>query len=194
MLWYLLVHPEDKMAMIRAGFGKGSALLTNSAALLSRLQPAVITQMSHTSTRTNTQDIAYKEMEQFWEKNRQLNRPLSPHLRIYNPELTSMLSLCHRVTGICMAVAVPLAAATLLVLPGDFASYMLYIKDLQVNSVLLTAAKYVLAFPICYHYINGIRHLAWDWALGFNLKTTYQSGYFVMALALLVTAGFVHLL
>lgn len=35
---------------------------------------------------------------------------------------------------------------------------------------------------------------AWDWAIGFDLKTTYQSGYFVMALALLVTAGFVHLL
>jgi succinate dehydrogenase/fumarate reductase cytochrome b subunit len=55
--------------------------------------------------------------------------------------------------------AVPLAAATLLVLPGDFASYMLYIKDLQINSALLTAAKYVLAFPVCYHYVNGIRHL-----------------------------------
>ncbi|XP_011432898.3 succinate dehydrogenase cytochrome b560 subunit, mitochondrial-like isoform X2 [Crassostrea angulata] len=181
-------------AMIRASFGKGSALLTNNAALLSRLQPVVVTQLSHTSTRSQTGDIAYKEMEEFWEKNRRLNRPLSPHLRIYNPELTSMLSLCHRATGIAMAVTVPFVAATLLGLPGDFSSYIEYIKDLHLNPAILTAAKYVLAFPICYHYINGIRHLAWDWAIGFDLKTTYQSGYFVMALALLVTAGFVHLL
>ncbi|XP_022327821.1 succinate dehydrogenase cytochrome b560 subunit, mitochondrial-like [Crassostrea virginica] len=181
-------------AMIRASLGKCTGLLNSNAALMARLQPVVVTQVSHTSTRSKTEDIAYQEMEQFWEKNRRLNRPLSPHLRIYNPELTSMLSLCHRVTGICMAVAVPLAAATLLGLPGDFPSYIQYIKDLHMNPVLLTAAKYVLAFPVCYHYINGIRHLAWDWALGFDLKTTYQSGYFVMALALLVTAGFVHLL
>lgn len=176
-------------------FGKGSALLTSNAALLSsRLQPVVVTQLSHTSTRSQTEDIAYKEMEEFWDKNRRLNRPLSPHLRIYNPELTSMLSLCHRATGIAMAVTVPFVAATLLGLPGDFSSYIEYIKDLHLNPAILTAAKYVLAFPICYHYINGIRHLAWDWAIGFDLKTTYQSGYFVMALALLVTAGFVHLL
>ncbi|XP_062566711.1 succinate dehydrogenase cytochrome b560 subunit, mitochondrial-like [Saccostrea cucullata] len=180
------------MAMIR-GFGKGTTLLSNNAALLSRLQP-VVTQMSLTSTKAETQDIAYKEMEEFWEKNRRLNRPLSPHLRIYNPELTSMLSLCHRATGIAMAVTVPVVAATLLGLPGDFPSYIQYIKDLQLNPLLFTAAKYVLAFPVCYHYINGIRHLAWDWAIGFSLKATYQSGYFVLALALLVSAAFVHLL
>lgn len=50
---------------------------------VSRLQPVVVTQLSHTSTRSQTEDIAYKEMEEFWEKNRRLNRPLSPHLRIY---------------------------------------------------------------------------------------------------------------
>lgn len=47
----------------------------------------------------------------------------------------------------------------------------------------------LLVSKVLFHLLQ-----AWDWAIGFDLKTTYQSGYFVMALALLVTAGFVHLL
>lgn len=137
---------------------------------------------------------AYDEMRQFWDKNRKLNRPLSPHLSIYKPQLTSMLSLCHRATGIMMAVTIPAVATALMVLPGDLASYLEMIKSLDMGSAIITAAKYILGFPVIYHYINGIRHLAWDWALGFSMKDTYRTGWFVFTLSFLVTAAAVHFL
>lgn len=137
-------------------------------------------------------NTAYKEMQEFWEKNRKLNRPLSPHLSIYKPQLTSMLSLCHRATGIAMSIAVSIVPVVIVCMPHDFTHYVNLIHNSNIPHELITAAKYVLAFPITYHYINGIRHLAWDWATGFSMKATYNSGYFVMALALMVTAIFVN--
>jgi len=136
---------------------------------------------------------AYEQMEQFWKKNRQLNRPLSPHLSIYKPQLTSMLSLCHRVTGIAMELAITGTAITLFMLPGDFTHYLNLVASLNIGPAILTAAKYLLAFPVSYHYINGIRHLAWDWAMGFGLKETYATGKFVFALAWIVASCFVFL-
>jgi len=47
----------------------------------------------------------------------------------------------------------------LLAAPGDFTHYLSLVQSLQLGSVLLVAMKYILAFPVTYHYINGIRHL-----------------------------------
>ena len=170
------------MANLLRQIGRQSILLKNNGLFLQR------------SVQPMASSTAYEEMRQFWDKNRQLNRPLSPHLSIYKPQLTSMLSLCHRVTGIMMAITVPSVAAALLVLPGDFETYITMIRSLDMGNVIITAAKYILGFPVIYHYINGIRHLAWDWAMGFSMKDTYRTGYFVFALAWLVTMAAVHLM
>lgn len=56
-------------------------------------------------------------------------------------------------------VAVPSVAAALLVAPGDFESYLRMINDASMGPAIITTAKYILGFPVIYHYINGIRHL-----------------------------------
>ncbi|VDI80030.1 succinate dehydrogenase (ubiquinone) cytochrome b560 subunit [Mytilus galloprovincialis] len=168
------------MAQLLRQFGRQSCLFRHHGALLQK------------SVQPMASATAYEEMSDFWAKNRKLNRPLSPHLSIYKPQLTSMLSLCHRVTGIIMGVTVPAVAAMLLVSPGDFTTYITMIRDLNLSPALIAACKYILGFPVIYHYINGIRHLAWDWAVGFSLKDTYRTGYFVFALSLFLTAICVH--
>lgn len=50
--------------------------------------------------------------------------------------------------------------------PGDFPSYVEFIKNLEISPALLFPAKTIVAFPLVYHYINGIRHLV---SLLFNL-------------------------
>ena len=113
------------------------------------------------------------------------NRPLSPHLQIYKPQLTSVLSITHRGTGVFLSIGALLLACWLLAVAGGPETYALLQGYLQAwyGQVLL----YAWLFSLYYHLCNGVRHLCWDLGLGFDLKTTYASGYAVIASSLLLT-------
>jgi succinate dehydrogenase (ubiquinone) cytochrome b560 subunit len=135
---------------------------------------------------------AYGEMKQFWKKNQQLNRPNSPWW-IYRPHLPMLTSLAHRATGITMGVVLYAASIAVFVAPGDVTSYVEFIKNLQLSPAILFPAKMICAFPLVYHYINGIRHLTWDAGYGYELKTQYKSGTIIVCSAILVSACFASL-
>nr|KAG5688276.1 hypothetical protein BaRGS_007916 [Batillaria attramentaria] len=93
-----------------------------------------------------------------------------------------------------MQCAVAGVSITLLALPGDFTHYLELVKNMALGPVIIYGFKLILAFPVTYHFLNGIRHLAWDAGVGFGLSTLYKTGYFVMGLTALVTAYFVFVL
>jgi len=98
-----------------------------------------------------------------------------------------MTSLTHRTTGIVMGVALYGLSVGLLLKSGDFPSYVESIKNAQLAAPLMFTAKSVMAFPLVYHYINGIRHLSWDAGKGFEMKTQYKTGYLVVTSAITVS-------
>jgi len=114
-------------------------------------------------------------------------RPLSPHLQIYRPQLTSVLSITHRATGVALAVGTLLltwwliAAATgpeaYAVVQGFLASW--------IGRLLLLG----WTLSLFYHLCNGIRHLFWDVGYGFELRTTYVSGWLVLLATIVLTAA-----
>ncbi|MEK9900501.1 MAG: succinate dehydrogenase, cytochrome b556 subunit [Rhodospirillaceae bacterium] len=114
------------------------------------------------------------------------NRPLSPHLQVYRPQLTSVLSILHRITGVGLAVGTLLlvwwlvAAATG---PTAFDTVQSFIGSI-VGRLLLLA----WSFALYYHLCNGIRHLVWDAGKGFELGTAYASGWLVVIAAAGLTA------
>ena len=57
--------------------------------------------------------------QEFWSKNKRLARPMSPHLTIYKPQLTSMMSITHRITGCVQSGILSGAALGVLIMPGD---------------------------------------------------------------------------
>jgi succinate dehydrogenase / fumarate reductase cytochrome b subunit len=113
------------------------------------------------------------------------NRPLSPHLQVYKPQLTTVLSITHRATGIALAVGTLLlvwwivAAAT-----GEsaFANVQAFIGS-WIGRLLLLG----WSFAVFYHLCNGIRHLFWDAGKGFELETAYMSGRLVVGAAIVLT-------
>ena len=113
------------------------------------------------------------------------NRPLSPHLQIYKPQLTSVLSITHRGTGVFLSIGALFLACWLLAVAWGPEAYALLQEYLQAwyGQVLL----YAWLFSLYYHLCNGIRHLCWDLGLGLDLKTTYATGYAVIASSLLLT-------
>ncbi|XP_071452936.1 succinate dehydrogenase cytochrome b556 subunit-like [Hetaerina americana] len=135
---------------------------------------------------TAAKDIK-KTDETFIERNERIGRPMSPHLTIYKPQLTSLLSLTHRTTGIILStMAYGIGIGTLL-LPNNIPHYVDWLASCHLNSAFLYICKVGIAFPLAYHYCNGIRHLAWDYGLGFKIKDLYMTGYIVLALSLGVT-------
>ena len=116
------------------------------------------------------------------------NRPLSPFMigPYYKPQLTSMLSITHRLTGLALAfgtifiAAWVTAAATSPEAYGQFA----WAANSIVGKLLLIAYTWALVYHLC----NGIRHLFWDTGRGFALKSAYASGYAVVGASVVLTA------
>lgn len=113
------------------------------------------------------------------------NRPLSPHLQVYRPQWTSVLSILHRITGIALTVGTLLLVCWLIGAatgPTAFDAVQSFIGSL-IGRVLL----FGWSFALFYHLCNGIRHLVWDAGKGFELGTAYASGMLVVASASVLT-------
>ncbi|HXQ51323.1 MAG TPA: succinate dehydrogenase, cytochrome b556 subunit [Stellaceae bacterium] len=106
-------------------------------------------------------------------------RPLSPHLQIYQPQLTSVLSITHRATGLALAAgSIALVWWLVAAASGDHAfAVAQYFWGSWLGLLLLLGWTFSLFFHLC----NGIRHLAWDMGLGFELKQVYLTGWTVVA-------------
>lgn len=113
------------------------------------------------------------------------NSPLSPHLQVYRPQLTSVLSILHRITGVVLATGLPVFILWLVALANGESSYLGVSNVL--GHFLVKFALFGWAFSLFYHLCNGIRHLAWDFGLGLDLKTSYVTGYLVLAASVALT-------
>lgn len=116
------------------------------------------------------------------------NRPLSPHLQIYRPQITSMLSILHRITGFGLAAGVVLLTWGLLAAAAGEDSYAVFYGFCK--SIVGQVMLFGWTFAFLYHLFNGIRHLVWDTGRGFDLKTASKSGWAVVVASLLFTALF----
>ena len=115
------------------------------------------------------------------------NRPLSPHLQIYKPQLTSVLSILHRFTGLGLTLGAAFLVAWLIAAAHGAAAFdcAQMIAGAWYGRLLL----FLWAFALFFHLCNGIRHLFWDAGFGFELKTVYLSGWTVVIVSVLLTLG-----
>ena len=106
------------------------------------------------------------------------NRPLSPHLTIYRPQLTSISSILVRITGNALIVGAFLVIWWLLAAstsPEYFA-----IADGLIRSWFGKLIMLGSIWALWYHTLGGIRHLIWDTAIGLDIPTAYKLGWTVV--------------
>ncbi len=120
----------------------------------------------------------------------QAERPLSPHLQIYKPQLSSFLSIFHRLTGFALGGGSLLLAWWLVAAaygPDAFAVVQGFLFSWLGRLILLG-----FTFAFFYHMANGIRHLFWDIGKGFEVATADRNGLLVVfsAVALTLVAWF----
>ena len=113
------------------------------------------------------------------------NRPLSPHLQVYRPQLTSVTSILTRITGNALIVAILMivwwfiAAASG---PEAFAT-----ADGFVTSWFGDLVMFLSLWALWYHFLAGIRHLVWDSARMLELETAEKLGWAVVGGSVVLT-------
>ncbi len=114
------------------------------------------------------------------------NRPLSPHLQVYKPQLTSFISITHRGAGVFLSLGAIVLSCWLLSIalgPESYNMLQTHISNWYGQLLLLA-----FVFSFYFHLSNGIRHLFWDMGKGFEICTAYKSGYTVIAASIILTA------
>lgn len=116
-------------------------------------------------------------------------RPLSPHMQIYRWPVTMATSIAHRATGAALAAGIVLLAWWLIAAAtGEDAYYAFAVCAANpIGQIVLVG----LVWSLTYHFLNGVRHLAWDIGLGFEVSAANRSGVIVIILSLLATLGIV---
>lgn len=111
--------------------------------------------------------------------------PLSPHLQIYRWQLTSVMSICHRLSGVALlGIVLELIAGLFCLSQGpDF--YIQFLSFLEFWPVQY--CNILSVFFLTYHFFNGIRHLFWDIGWGLELRWVYKSGHTVLGLTFIVS-------
>jgi len=126
--------------------------------------------------------------ENFWDKNKRLTRPMSPHLGIYKWEMTMILSITHRGTGLIQTGLMTGFAFFPFVTSLSYPAALAQITEMGFGAApILFAAKFAVVWPVMFHLFNGFRHLSWDMGWGFQIVDLYKTGYGVSALSILTS-------
>ncbi len=123
-------------------------------------------------------DVRDALMVAYTSEGKAVRRPLSPHLQIYTPQMTSILSIMNRVTGIALSAGTLLLVWWLVAAASGPAAF-----DTVQGFIASPIGLFVLfgwTASLFFHFYNGIRHLAWDAGYGFDLPQTYASGWAVV--------------
>jgi succinate dehydrogenase / fumarate reductase, cytochrome b subunit len=115
-----------------------------------------------------------------------LEPPLSPHLTVYRWTYAMTLSILHRLSGIALCFALAGLVVWLLAAaagPSAYADAMVVLASLPFKALIAIA---VLA--LCFHFANGLRHLAWDMGWGYERVQARRSAVVVVVASLLACA------
>ncbi|KAK3308543.1 uncharacterized protein B0T15DRAFT_524674 [Chaetomium strumarium] len=163
---------------LRRVAGKSNGFFTTNVAKLALAQP-----LSTTQTRlVATQKLSFADETELLAKQR-LNRPVSPHLAIYDKQQTWFGgSIWQRITGSAFSGGLYLFATAYLVAP--MMGWHLESASLAASFGALPVAvkgglKFLAAWPFTFHAFNGVRHILFDIGVGFKRQTVVKTGWYI---------------
>lgn len=110
-------------------------------------------------------------------------RPLSPFVTIFRWPVTMAASITHRITGVGLALGMILVTWMLIALATGPGAYDTFVTLAQ--SAIGRLILFGFAWATVFHFLNGIRHLAWDVGYGFKLPTALATGFGVYVFSIL---------
>ena len=119
---------------------------------------------------------------------KETKNPISPHLQIYKWQISSLLSIAHRIVGVINILAI-----TIICFWG--LSLLLGVENYQVINIFLNSflGKFIvvgLCWTFSFHILNELRHLFWDFGYGFDLKVSKVTGVLALVGSFVLTISF----
>jgi len=114
-------------------------------------------------------------------------RPTSPHLTIYKKQISSVMSIFHRLTGIGLFFGFSILSWWMII--WVFSKFDHAIFN-WINFLFVRIGLYLLISAFFYHLCNGIRHLFWDVGIGFSITMMHKTGWSVVIMTILLTILF----
>ena len=114
-----------------------------------------------------------------------VERPLSPHLSIYKPQLTSVLSILHRITGIALIFSLFLVIFWFVTLSLGTTQFD-FTKKLF-DTIFIRAILSASVWALWYHTCTGIRHLIWDFGYGLEVESITSSSLIILTSSSILT-------
>ncbi|CAF0988294.1 unnamed protein product [Rotaria sordida] len=160
---------------------------------LTRAGPLAIAQQKATSSTVTPEVANYRAKAAEWvaENENKYKRPVSPHVLIYKFPLQVWSSGFHRFTGVVLNGMLYTAGPLAFLATGHSAEILNYINSMDIPSWFILSVKLFIAWPLSYHAINGIRHLAWDMGKGFENYTKITA--IVVILSFITAIGITQL-
>ena len=115
----------------------------------------------------------------------QQDRPLSPHLQVYRWQITMVMSILHRFSGVGLGLGTLLMAYWLIAAaagPDDFNTAQNFVGSFVGRIILLG-----FTFALTFHFCNGMRHLLWDSGRGFELSSVRITAWIVVIASVVLT-------
>ena len=112
-------------------------------------------------------------------------RPLSPNIQIYRPQLTSVLSIVNRITGVALSAAAVMLVVWLMAAAMGPRPYA--VVQSAIGSCIGQVVLFGCTFAFFLHLCGGIRHLVWDTVQGFELRSIYISGWTVVVASVVLS-------
>ena len=112
-------------------------------------------------------------------------RPKSPNMQNYRPQLTSVISFGHRLSGVGLSLGAFGLAGWLAAGASGPEAYGA--AQALLLSAFGRAVLFLITLALFYHLCNGIRHLVWDNVRGLELREIYLGGWAVVAASLILT-------
>ena len=109
--------------------------------------------------------------------------PLSPHLQIYKPQITSLLSISHRISGVALNFVLLILVLGLLCITLGESYFELLISLITSFPIKIIIFLAILGFS--YHFLNGIRHIIWDFGFLLGIRSSAIFGYFIIATSII---------
>lgn len=113
------------------------------------------------------------------------NRPLSPHLTVFDQSYTGYLSILHRITGVALTLGVFLIVWWFLAAAygGEYFECIDGLLTSWFGALVMIGSLWALY----YHFCNGIRHLFWDFGAGISMEKVKMTGYVVLGASIALT-------
>jgi succinate dehydrogenase (ubiquinone) cytochrome b560 subunit len=110
-----------------------------------------------------------------------MKRPISPHLSIYRPQVTWILSAGHRITGAAVG-------SLLYAFGAGYGVGIVGSPTSMAGALSSPVIRAALIAPVVFHSINGVRHISWDFCLGMSVKTVRITGWATVLATVAATA------